>query len=135
MSKIDGEATVSVYWRADGSQLWRKWDEFTVCATTTDAEGAEPHVFKNLVAQHRAQVRTLTMPDEVNDITKYAAQIGFDFQLKLVWTGALQIDRVVLHANPNVEQKPFADREEVADECVMEDVTDDETDYAIPQAS
>lgn len=134
LSKIDGPATVTVYWRADGSQAWIRWDEFTVCAQTTDAEGAEPHTFKNLVPQHRAQMRTLTIPDAVNDITQHARQIGFDFQIKLGWTGALQIDRVVLGAKL-VDSPEFANRDELPADCSYEDVTDDETDYAIPQAT
>ena len=124
VSNLLGRADVSVYWRADVNQKWRLADTFTFCAQYNDPEETSdetPHVFKNLVAQHRSQAKTFTLNPSRDLISKYGTHIGFEFQFRIVWTGHMELTRVVAHASP-LDESVYAHRV-TDDSCVPEDVT------------
>ena len=121
VSGILGRVDMSIYWRADQNQKWRLADSMVFCAQVNDPEGATPHVFRNLVAQHRSQVKTFTLAPSRDLISKYATHIGFEFQFRVVWTGHCEVTRIVAHASP-LDESVYAHRV-WDDSCVPEDVT------------
>lgn len=132
LSDINGEVDLSVYWRQDNSRKWLKWDEVSVCAKTTDPATTTPHVWKNLTTQYRPQFRTFTIPDFVNDVVKQAAQIGYEFQIRLVWTGRCRIDKMMAYAML-VENSDFTDRAAFESECVQAETGgSNEVQYVLP---
>lgn len=133
LSEIDGEVDLKVYWRPDNAQQWTAWDEGAeVCAKTTDAATNTPHTWKNLLPEQRPQIKTFTIPDDVDAVTTYALQTGFEFQIRLVLTGKARIEKVMLHAVYNDDPDY---RGEVSAECIENNVTDNEIHYQIPTSS
>lgn len=134
LSSVDGEVDLTVEWRADNSVKWLKWDEATTCAKTTDPEGEIPHVWKNLVNQERPQFKTFTIPDFTNEIVKYSATVGFEFQIRFSWTGRCRIHRMMVYgellSNPD-----YADRSGFEAECIQQDITGNQITYSIPTTS
>jgi hypothetical protein len=131
LSGVDGPVTLKVYWRSDNSIKWLLWDEAETCAQTSDPSTAVPHVWKNLRSQERPQFKTFTIPDQINDVIKYAANIGFEFQIRLVWTGRLKIHRVMLYGT-ELSDPAWADRAGFASQCVENDITGNQVEYHIP---
>lgn len=131
LSSVNGEVDLKVYWRSDNSVKWLLWDEATTCAKTSDSATTTPHVWKNLIAQERPQFKTFTIPDDVNDVVKYAAQVGFEFQIRLAWTGRARIHRVMLHAE-QLDDPDYADRAGFEAQCIQDDVTGNQINYEIP---
>lgn len=131
LSQVDGPLDLKVYWRADNAQKWLLWDEAPTCAKTTDAATTEPHVWKNLLPQERPQFKTFTIPDSVNEVVKYANSVGFEFQIRLVWTGRCRIHRMMVYGTV-LDDPDYADRSGFEIECVENDVGGNEITYVIP---
>ncbi len=121
LSDIDGDVDVTVYWRADASPAWIQWDTWSVCATTTDPSTVTPHVFQLLARQQRPQVKTFTIPDDLDTIIGYDGAVGFYFQVRVAWVGHARIDRIMLHAVP-LPDTPLADRDVVSAVCVAQNI-------------
>lgn len=126
---IDGELDMRLYWRTDNDQKWNEWDDSSACATTTDSSTTTPHTWKNLLSQQRPQVKSFTIPDGIDDVTRYAEKVGFEFQIRLAWTGKCQIERLMIYAT-DLGDKPYADEPDT--ECVENDVTGNRLTYEIP---
>lgn len=135
LSGIDGEIDLKVYWRPDNTQQWTAWDEsVSTCAKTTDAATNTPHTWKNLLPEQRPQIKTYTIPNDVDAVTKYALQVGFYFQIRLVWTGKARIEKTMLHAT-YLDDPDYAHRETLSVECIENNVIDNEIHYQIPTSS
>lgn len=79
VSELEGELELDVYWRPDNTQQWTQWQEtVATCAKMEDAATNTPHTWKNLLPQYRPQVKTFTIPDGIEAMTKYALQNGFE---------------------------------------------------------
>lgn len=131
LSDVSGEVELEVYWRADNWQKWLLWDEAATCAKVTDPSTDTPHVWKNLRNQERPQFKTFTIPDTINELVGYAAAVGFEFQVRLVWRGQCRIHRVMLHAQLQ-DDPDHADRTGFSETCVENDITGNQIQYAIP---
>lgn len=129
VTNLSDEAELSMYWRSDNDQKWRKWDEKVFCAKITDSTVTSPHFWKNLSTQQRPQIKTFTIPDSTDKITGWATELGFEFQFKLIWSGGLKIYKVQVHAEKAVDS-PYA--EELGATCLTEDLTGNELFYDIP---
>jgi hypothetical protein len=130
LAGIDGDVELEVFWRCDSGERWNRWDGAVTCAVTSDGSSAEPHVWKNLKRQGRAQWRTFTIPDGVDVLTRRGWHIGYSFQLRLAWRGCCRVERVLLRASM-VADTDFAGRETWIDGAVEEDVTGNDILYKI----
>jgi hypothetical protein len=119
---VDGQVDMDAYWRPDHNQAWNLWDSFSVNAKTTDDSTVEPHEWLNLQTQYRPQVKTFTIPQVEEDIVSYNKHLGFEHQIRLVWTGKCRIDRVMLYASL-LKDEQFADRDLVNDTPVSMAIT------------
>lgn len=131
LTSVDGELDLGVDWRSDNSKKWLAWDDASTCAKTTDAATETPHVWKNLLPQERPQFKTFTIPDSVNEVVKYATEVGFEFQIRLRWTGRCRIHRVMVHGTV-LDDPDFADRAGFEAACVEADITGNQITYEIP---
>lgn len=132
LKDLQGDLDLQVYWRSDNNQKWLKWDETEVCATKSDSDQTtNPHVWKNILSQQRPQIKTYTIPNSIDIITKYALQTGFEFQIRLVWMGSVKIDRMTLWAR-YLDDPQWAIRDVVLGSCLTNDVTGNEIVYSIP---
>lgn len=134
LSELAGTGTLEVHFRADNEKQWTKWDERSFGSLMADpTAGAGPRPLKNIHPQYRSGVGTFTAPDELSAISRTAKSVGFTFQLRLVWVGIAQIDRVELFAQP-VTESLFSDRDEPAADTLME-TSGNEVSYTIPLAA
>ena len=132
ISELQGGAELTAYWRADNAQQWTEWDSVSECATMTDPATTSPHVWKNLLPQQRPLLKSFSIPDGTDDITKYRLSQGFTFQVRLAWMGSLKIQRAVLRANPMIDDPDYVDRTGQEPACVPNDITGNELTYTIP---
>jgi hypothetical protein len=131
LSDVSGELDLTVYWRSDNSQKWIQWDQApSTCAQTTDPATESPHVWKNLQPQERPQFKTFTIPDGIDEVIKYSAHVGFEFQIRLVWTGRCRIHRMMLHAEL-LADPDYADRTGYEVSCVENDVSGNNVEYTL----
>jgi hypothetical protein len=131
---MQGEVALKVYWRSDNNQKWQQWqEELTVCAKDGDPEdpAETAHVWKNLLPQQRPQIKTFTIPSAIDDITRYSLICGFEFQIRLVWTGRVKIYKTVVYAT-FLDDPPQALRELLTAQCLDNDVTGNEITYDVP---
>lgn len=98
----------------------------------TDPATTAPHVWKNILPQQRPLIKSFSIPEDIDDISKFALANGFGFQVRLAWTGFLKVERSVLSANPIIDDPDYADRTGQEPDCVTNDVTGNEIDYTIP---
>lgn len=131
LSDIEGDCSLEVFYRPDNYQKWTKWgDTIEFCAKVTDEEGPTPHVWKNLLGQERPQVKTLTIDTDMNNLTDFAKQVGFQFQIRTVLRGKAKIHQLNVYAQA-INQTQFADREIADALCRENDVTGNEIPYLI----
>lgn len=134
LSDAEGQVELNAYWRCDNSQKWQQWDEVRICAKVTDPNGDSPsdvHIWKNLVSQQRAQIKSFTIPNAIDPISKFGLQTGFEFQLRVSWTGKAKIYKIVLYSS-FLDDTPYANRNLVTDMCLDNDITGNTIDYVIP---
>jgi hypothetical protein len=94
--ELQGEVSITAYYRADNRSQWQFWDTLTVNAQMTN----NPGQWVDLETQERGQVKSFTMPDGEDSIDERWLNTGFGFQVRIVWTGYLLMDRIKLWALP-----------------------------------
>lgn len=132
-SLIEGDVDISIYWRVGNWTQWLLWGTFSACAKMEDPpENAPstPHVWKNLRSQERGRVKSLTIPVLENPIMNLAQSTGYSFQIRLVWTGDVTIDRIDVWAR-ELTDKAFSNVFDLPDGCVQSEVTNNDLQYTI----
>lgn len=129
-AEIEGDCSVSLYWRVGNRSQWQFCDTVNFCSQMSDPATADPHVFKNLEPQERGKIKSFTFPEEKDSVTDFLQTVGYDFQIRLVWTGNLLIDRLDIWAKP-LSDPPFSNIPELSESCVMNPVVDNQIDYKI----
>lgn len=100
-------------------------------AIVTDGfPGYPAHVWKNLRSQERGRVKSLTIPSLKDPIMELAQSAGYSFQIRLVWTGNVTIDRLDVWARP-LTDKSFSDIFNLDTACVQNEVSNNELLYQI----
>jgi hypothetical protein len=127
-AEISGEVAVQVYWRADNRTKWQLWDTFSMCATMTNADNTP---LLNLDTQERGRVKSLTAPNVNDDIDNQQADIGFGFQVKVVWQGDMLLDRLKLWAEAK-DDTAYSNIPDLQTACVKNSVANNESSYSIP---
>jgi hypothetical protein len=129
LSGIQGAGTVQVYFRSDSHAQWIKWDEYTYSANMTT-----PEVSGKSLAVHpqfRTAVGTFSPPEPTSDITRYSLNVGYTFQIRVVWTGSLQVDQVLVYAAPK-ERTALANRGTQPTAGAVVSASGNEVLYSIP---
>ncbi len=126
-AEIEGENTVQVYYRADNRTKWQFWSEFSCCARMTNADDQ----WLNLYNQERGRVISLSSPYVNDDIDNQQANVGFGFQIRVVWTGKLLFDRITAWARP-LPETAYSNIPDLEIECIRNNVANNEIIYSIP---
>lgn len=134
LSEISGDGTLEVQFRADHSAQWIKWGERSFSAMTGEpAGGTGPRPLKNIHPQYRAAVGTFTPPDYIDEVSFRSVSVGYGFQVRLVWTGCVQIERIELFASM-IDENMRTDPAEPDAGTLMES-RGNEVSYSIPISS
>lgn len=126
-AEIEGEVAVQVYYRADNRSKWQFWSGFSMCATMENADNE----WFDLEAQERGRVKTLTAPDTTDNIDDQLANVGYGFQVRIVWEGQMLLDRMTLWARP-VSDSAYSNIPDLDTTCVKNKVADNQVSYSIP---
>ncbi len=132
-ANIEGEVNVSVYWRVANRNQWHLWGAFVARAKMTDeaeVDDETPHTFVNLRSQERGCVKSLTIPDALDDVLSRSEGIGHAFQIRLVWTGSMEIDRLTVWAQP-IRDTAFSHVVDLPTEFKQSAVSGNEVSYTI----
>jgi hypothetical protein len=124
---IQGPVTITGYWRADNRQQWQYWDSVTFYAQMNNANNE----WLNLATQERGRVKSFTAPTVVDTIDQQAADIGYGFQIRLEWSGYLEMDRMQVWAEPKPETQ-YSEQEDMPSTALQNVVTNNEISYSIP---
>jgi len=128
--EIEGEVAVQVYYRADNRTKWQFWDEFSMCAVMDNADNQ----WLNLNVQERGRVKSLTAPFVDDAIDNQQANVGFGFQIRVVWQGQMLLDRMTAYARP-LEDSAYSNIPDLETTCVQNSVANNELTYSIPSGS
>lgn len=127
-TEIQGEVDITVYWRADNRTQWQRWGEVSVCARMTNVDGQ----WLDLAVQERGRIKTLTAPDNIDVIDNQRADMGYGFQIRVVWTGTMLLDRLKVWAKSDIPESSYSEVDDLTPDCVQNVVTDNNISYAIP---
>lgn len=125
--ELRGVTEITAYWRADNRSQWQNWGTIEVDAQMTN----NPGQWVDLESQERGRVKSFTCPDGVDTIDQKRTDVGYGFQIRLVWTGYLLMDRIKLWGRPLPETK-FSEIGDLDPGPLQNVVTNNGISYSIP---
>ncbi len=131
VDQLQGDVEFAVSFRPDQHPCWLDWHEWDECAkirdcTTVDSVGCQ--TLPVLQPQYRSRMRTPTAPETCLSVAGRPANIGYEFQLRLVITGYCRLRQIRLFAYDQ-PQEPFG-------ECrpsIVEETPSEEEPEVIPE--
>lgn len=107
LDKLSGTVNFSTHYRSDQHSIWRSWKDFSLCATDKIcAPVGDCPVFQNILDQFSGFVRLPEPSDEFSPMTGRNYRTGYEFQIRLQWTGYAEWNRVMTWAIPLPETIP-----------------------------
>lgn len=96
---------VVLYYRPDSSPEYIQWSNWTKCFTTEYTDGIDTlDLITPLAKGYAPQLRAPTPANTSNEITGVPDNLGYDFGIKIKWTGQGRLTRFMLHALRLVEK-------------------------------
>jgi hypothetical protein len=96
---------VVLYYRPDSSPEYIQWSSWTKCFTTQYTDGINPiDLVTPLAKGYAPQLRAPTPANTSNEVTGVPDNLGYDFGVKVKWTGQGRLTRLMLHALRLVEK-------------------------------
>ncbi len=132
-TNIEGEVNLKLQFRTDSRTQWYDVppdDGVEFCAKMTDPEGPTPHIWKNLASQERSRLKSYSIPETIDAITKLGINVGFSFQIRLIWMGDMLVDRIDIWAR-SAPQPQYSNLAELDEACLQEDIQGNEITYTI----
>lgn len=108
LSNLAGEVNMSIFYKMDNSSCWIPWGpDWKRCATISSELIGETNQNVEGIIQNQMQVRTQitqpTPPARCDTINGGQTRVGFEVQIRLVWTGRTTIDKLSITADGVVE--------------------------------
>lgn len=108
MEQMVGTVEWNIKYRSDQMVSWRDWSDFSLCGldkTCSLTNCSPPQTLQPLYATYKR----LPMPeDDFNPVTKRLYRSGYQFQIRLAWTGKAQLRKLLAWAGPLDETAPTA---------------------------
>jgi hypothetical protein len=103
LSEIQGGTNIRVFWRPDVHPRWFYWGAFSQSATAVNPAGTVSPV--TLLPAIAPQVMLATPPKvDDADVKFRPAHLGYTFQIRIEWEGAVRLQKLLLHAVDMPEQ-------------------------------
>lgn len=110
IDRLTGTGTFKVYYRSDQNPCWQFWQEWEECATYRDCEAIDPltgcQTVLNFSEQFRPRMGLAQPNDDIEAVTGRPYRNGYEFQLRLEFTGFFRLKQVRLKAL-EVQEEPF----------------------------
>jgi hypothetical protein len=95
---------IQLFYRPDSSPQYIEWASWQKCFTTEYTEGVDPiELITPFAKGYAPQLRAPTPPQTANEITGIPDNLGYDFGVKVRWTGQGRLTRLMVHALDVVE--------------------------------
>lgn len=96
---------IVLYYRPDSSPEYIQWQTWNRCFTTEYTAGIPTiDLITPYAKGYAPQLRAPTPPNTANEITGAPDNLGYDFGLKVKWTGQGRLNRLLVHALKLVEK-------------------------------
>lgn len=96
---------VVLYYRPDSSPQYIQWQNWTRCFETEYTDGVDPlELITPYAKGYAPQLRAPTPANTSNQFTGIPDNLGYDFGIKIKWTGQGRLTRLMLHALKLVEK-------------------------------
>lgn len=129
-SEIEDSVNIRLQWRTDSRTQWIEVDDVDICAKMTDDSTDSPHVWKNLASQERGRVKSFSFPQDIDPVLSMKQSVGFSFQIRIVWTGNVLIDRIDVWGR-ELESPQYSNITQLPEGCPENDVQGNEITYTI----
>lgn len=104
LDRLGGAGTGSMAWdfkfRSDEDPVWVDWHSFVLCAPLRDCATDGCPTFQNVREQYRTYLRLPNPTDDCSAITKRRKRTGYEFQVRMAWSGFAQLNRLHVWARP-----------------------------------
>ncbi len=90
----DGTVNAAFYYRSDQDPSYNAWHNFSMCAPIAVCPPSVCPVFAPLTPQYRTYIRLPDPADNCTEVTGRMIRTGYEFQIRMKWTGYLQLNRI-----------------------------------------
>ena len=97
---------INVKYRSDQFPMWRDWHDFSLCAKNNVCDSGPCPSFQSVLEQYAAFQRIPEPADTPNPITGRPYRMGYEFQVRIAWTGYAQLNKFLCWAIPSSEAVP-----------------------------
>lgn len=108
LDQVVGTVDMSLNYKPNQYPCWNPWKDWTVCAAKPSCnpqgqvgDACVQPIFQ--VPQYRSAMQIGPPPNSCDPVTKMMLSRGYEFQVKLNWTGQAQIRNLILWANKQPE--------------------------------
>lgn len=129
-TSIEESVHIDVYWRTDNRTQWQFWGDLDFCATMDNADAS----WATLASQERGRVGMLTIPENNDPILNLQEAVGYGFQVRIVWTGKMLLDRLSLWSEL-LDDPVFSNIPDLSQTCVKNVIVNNDVTYSIPVGS
>lgn len=108
LDKLSGNDTVLIdaKFRPDQDPQWRDWHDFSLCAPARNCAPEPCEMPQDVREQYRTFVRLPLPSDACNVTVGRPIRTGYEFQIRLAWTGYAQLNQLMVWAIPKTEPLP-----------------------------
>lgn len=99
----DGGLNFETKFKSDENTNWHDWHDWSMCAPAKDCRVEDCPEFADVFPGYRTYLRLPQPSDECNNITRRQTRTGYEFSLRLKWTGYAQLNRAIVWAIPAPE--------------------------------
>lgn len=105
IDKIAGspEVAFDFKFRSDENPNWEDWHSFSVCAPIKNCEFTDCKPFEPPQQQYRTYIRLPDPTSKCSNQTKRLIRSGYEFQLRMAWTGYMQLNRFHMWAEARAD--------------------------------
>jgi len=107
---VVGEVDLDLSYRPDQYPCWYEWgDRKTICAQARQCDPAsfECETIQNFKEGYKTRLRWAAPPEQDETFDNKPADLGYEFQLRLQWSGHVRIKKALAWAQ-TVEEEPHA---------------------------
>ena len=107
LDKASGNVEFETHYRSDQHPLWRSWHNFSLCKSSEVCSSTEAcPTFQNVLDQFAGFIRLPEPNDDCSSMTGRSYRTGYEFQMRLQWTGYAELNRTMVWATPISEIIP-----------------------------
>jgi len=106
-SEIEGDVSATIYFKPDQFPYFIEWHTWEFNSELDfDEDPLSEYVWDPAARGYRTKLSTKSPPEEIHWMNDRGVDIGFSFQIKVVWTGRAQLDSIKVKMESVEDQAP-----------------------------